>query len=166
LSLEQGSVPFLIFHGDLWENELSQMKTYFMDFFVGDLNRTVDSNQINGTLMFTAFQSEETTKILLKYFKIKNLFPAPLLVPSQPSFDLILKRAVLPDEQMLSIALENPQIGKKRPYKIDELGRKVGRVYLQKGKLEKIKPKRFDGLPKHEKEKNTKSVPPPDFNTE
>ncbi|KAK8844943.1 rRNA-binding ribosome biosynthesis protein rpf2 [Tritrichomonas musculus] len=192
--IEPGTVPALIFQGDLWETEYKPIRSMFMDFFVNDLKGTISEEQIQHALVFTIVENEvavaeapeqgndeavETTeektelsskekKKAKKKANIDFVSIAPILIRVRhyqveqnkngagavlnlvaPSFDLVPRRKMDPDETLMERALEKPKFDKKKKnITKNELGEIHGRVFTPKQKTEKIIPRKFKGLPK------------------
>ena len=146
--IDPGWVPALIFQGEQWDTELQHLRSYFMDYFVGDLHGRVNLDQVQHCIVFTYIEEDKT--ILFRHYFVKREGGTTSLELAAPSFNLVRRREQLPDEDMLALAMqtgENEKKPKKKTH-IDELGREVGKVYVGKNDMSKIQPKKFVGLPK------------------
>ncbi|OHT04936.1 Ribosome production factor 2 like protein [Tritrichomonas foetus] len=146
--IEPGAVPALIFQGDQWETEFSHVRSVFMDFFVGEFKGNISPEQIQHALVFTIVEGE-ITYIACRHYQVQQGATESKLMQVSPSFDLVPRRKMLPDEAVMQKALEKPaQDKKKKNITKNELGQVMGRVFTPKQKVNEIVPKGFRGLPK------------------
>ena len=141
-----GALTSLIFQGDEWDLELSHLRSFFMDFFVGDMPKdSIELEQLQHVVVLTYIES----KILFRHYLVQDNHGVPNLVQCSPSFELERRREMKPDEELFAQALEKPQ-GEKKKKNItkDDLGREIGRVFVPKAKLGNVGLTHFKGLPK------------------
>jgi len=82
--------------------------------------------------------------------------PRVELVPMGPHFDLVLRRSVEADQDMMRAALKRPKIAKKdvasglgkkrKNFEVDELGDLRGRVHVGRQDLDKLQRKKVKAL--------------------
>ena len=146
--LQQGALPALVFQGERWDTEFDELRNVLIDFFVGDLKGTVGIEQVTHSLVFT-ISDGETPLIHVRHYAISDRKDDVKLTLIAPSFDLSPRRKMLPDDQDMKIALTKPAVNKKvKNVTTDELGRKVGRVFVPKQHTSEIQPHKFRGLRK------------------
>jgi ribosome production factor 2 len=147
-NFEAGTVPAVIFQGEQWDNELKHLRSYFMDFFVGDLKGRINLEQITNCIVLTYVEADKT--ILFRHYSVEKSGESTILEPIAPSFNLVRRRESLPDDDVLEQAFTTleKEGKKKKKTQIDALGREVGKVYVGKNDMSKIQPKMFKGLPK------------------
>ncbi|EAY22157.1 Brix domain containing protein [Trichomonas vaginalis G3] len=144
---KHGELPALIFQGDQWNSELSSLRNYFMDYFVGDLQGTVDIEQVAHCIVFTYVEADKT--ILFRHYLVNTEKDTPELTLTSPCFDLVCRRDMKPDEEAYENALiKAPEEKKKKNVKKDALGRELGRVFVGKNDTTSLTMKKFPGLPK------------------
>jgi ribosome production factor 2 len=143
VNLDHAAIPALLFEGDEWEGEYLQFRSLLIDFFVGDLKGHIDLYQIQHCLIFTATAST----ILVRHYSCDLSTTDPVLVQISPSFDWILRRTMLPSDDTMRLALQKPfSDRKKKNVTEDDLGRKLGRVFVGHQQTANLKLKRFRGL--------------------
>ena len=147
-SIEPGEVPSLIFQGDLWETDLAPLRSYFIDFFVGDLKGQINLYQLTHLIVLTSIEDGKT--IMFRHYLVNNaLTNNPEFKQIGPSFDLIRRRERISDESTIDNAMKfAPEEKKKKNIKRDALGRDIGRVFVGKADVSKLRMKHFAGLPK------------------
>lgn len=148
--IDAGVVPALIFQGELWDTELAPLRSYFMDYFVGDLKGQIDTIQVSHAIVLTAVEEEH--KILFRHYLVEQEKGATKMTKVAPSFDLVRRREQIADNDMLESAMvKAPTEKKKKNIKKDALGREIGRVFVGRNDVSKLKLKKFDGLNKKPK---------------
>ncbi|KAH0792916.1 Ribosome production factor 2 [Histomonas meleagridis] len=157
--VDNGAVPALVFQGEQWDTDFAQVRSVFIDFFVGDLKGSVNLEQVQHALVFTITDSE-TPVICVRHYSVKcdrgNNVSLSLVAPS---FNLVPRRKMDPDAEVLEQSLIKPVVGKKvKNVTTDALGRKVGRVFVRKQDTKEIKPAKFRGLRKIKKQKQGNSI--------
>jgi ribosome production factor 2 len=147
-NFEAGTVPAVIFQGEQWDNELKHLRSFFMDYLVGDLKGRISLDQVTSCVVLTYVEADKT--ILFRHYSVVKSGATTNLELIAPSFNLVRRREQLPDDDMLdqSFATLEKDGKKKKKTHIDELGREVGKVYVGKNDTSKIQPKKFRGLPK------------------
>lgn len=95
------------------------------------------------------FASNSQFLIRVRHYQVKQGRTNSVLTQVAPSFDLVPRRQMQPDELLLQKALEKPKVdGKKKNITKNELGEVYGRVHTGKQKADNIIPAKFKGLPK------------------
>jgi len=143
-----GDTPALVFQGDQWDTELSPLRSFFIDFFVGDMKGHVDLHQVTHMIVLTA--TEEGKRILFRHYNVKDANTTnPEVSQICPCFDMVRRRERVSDESTLMAAMNKaPEEKKKKNIKRDALGRDIGRVFVGKNDVAKLRMKKFAGLPK------------------
>ena len=161
--IDSGAVPALVFQGEQWDTEFEQLRSVFIDFFVGDLKGYINLDQVQHALVFT-ISDIETPSICVRHYSVKRDKASNVsLSLVAPSFDLVPRRKMDPDAAVLKESLVKPAANKKvKNVTTDALGRKVGRVFVPKQKTAELKPAKFSGLKKIKKEKRGKPEDPAD----
>ena len=161
---DNGALPALIFQGDQWETEYAPIRSMFMDFFVGELKEFISIDQIQHLLTFTIVENGESHYIAVRHYQVVHGNATNDLIPVAPSFDLVPRRQMLPDNELMQKALEKPAFDKKKKnITKNELGQIHGRVFTPKQKTDDIVPKGFKGLPKlKQKQKFERPAEPAD----
>ena len=145
-NFEAGAVPAVIFQGEQWDNELKHLRSYFMDFLVGDLKGRINLDQVVNCVVLTYVEADKT--ILFRHYAVERTGATTNLELIAPSFNLVRRREILPDEDVLQQSFTTLDKEKKKKTHIDALGREIGKVYVGKNDTSKIQPKKFKGLPK------------------
>jgi ribosome production factor 2 len=161
-AIDSGSIPALLFEGDQWETDFVTLRSVLIDFFVGDLKGHLNLEQVQHALVFTVIEGEQA-KILVRHYEINTSGAEPSLKLVTPAFDLIGRRTLLPDSEVMAAALVKPVVGKKkRNIERDGLGRDLGRVFVGSQDIGGLKLKKFAALHKPKKEKHEVPPDPPD----
>lgn len=147
-NLQHGVLPALVFQGERWDTEFDEVRNVLIDFFVGDLRGTVGLEQVTHALVFTIADGDAPV-IRVRHYAVGTQKDDVALTPIAPSFDLVPRRKMLPDDEEMRRALTKPAVNKKvKNVTTDALGRKVGRVFVPKQHTAEIQPHKFRGLRK------------------
>jgi ribosome production factor 2 len=150
-SYEPASVPALLFEGPEWEIDYAPFRSVLIDFFVGELKGELTLDQVQHLIVFTI--NTANSRILFRHYGVNQETEEPSLSLIAPAFDLIPRRSQLPDPDVFETALVKPAVARKKKNIVtDELGRQLGRVFVRKQEVSKLKLRRFDGLDKAKKE--------------
>jgi ribosome production factor 2 len=143
--LDHAAVPMLVFEGDQWEGEYIQFRSVLMDFFVGDLKGHVDVFQVQHVLVFTVIDGV----IRVRHYSVDVSGGEPGLTLIAPAFDWVVRRTMLPVDEVMRASLAKPVVNrKKKNITEDDLGRKLGRVFTGRQRVDRLRPKKFKGLNK------------------
>jgi ribosome production factor 2 len=147
-AIEHASIPALFFEGDRWDTDFSTFRSVLIDFFVGDLKGKLNLHQVQHALSFTIIEGQET-KILVRHYQVDRSGTEPGLLPVSPSFEMVQRRVMLPDPDIMAGALVKPVVNKKKKNVVkDALGRDLGRVFVKKQTVGTLRLKKFSGLKK------------------
>ncbi|KAG0167174.1 hypothetical protein DFQ28_003247 [Apophysomyces sp. BC1034] len=150
-----GMRPLLVFNGEGFgtDENLKNIKNYFLDFFNGD---AADAINVGGMEHVISFTATPDNHILLRTYLIQmkksgTKTPRVEMEEMGPSFDFVIRRTTAPKSDLWKAAVKVPREIKPKKVKnidVDEMGDKVGRVHVGKQELEKIQTRKMKGLKK------------------
>lgn len=157
-----GLKPLLLFSGTPFEspvpNEYTMAKSFFIDFFKGELSDKVDVEGLQYMVSISArdtVDGEEAKPMihfrvyLIKTKKSGQKLPRVEVEEMGPRIDFRVGRMKEADESVLKEAMKKAKTSAERPKKnisTDIVGDKVGRIHLGKQDLKELQTRKMKGL--------------------
>lgn len=150
-----GNKPFLIFHGELFENEpeYKRLKCFFIDFFRGETNmKEIDLSGLEHVITFTLDIQTKLLSIRVFHIELKksgHRVPRIELNEIGPRLDLTVRRNKLASDDFYKKTLKQPAAIKEKKVKnvtTNELGTKMGRIHMEKQDFNQLQTRKIKAL--------------------
>lgn len=156
-----GGKHTFLFNGEIFEQkeEFKMFKNYMLDFYRGEQITSLDLAGLDHVVSISASQEG---KIYLRVYMVSlkksgTRLPRIELEEMGPSIDLEIRRVKPPAPEVLREALKVPRTLKPKKVKnvsTDMLGKKYGRIHMEKQDLDKMALRKMKGLKRTRQEKS------------